>query len=356
MSESFNLDSPDIYPHLDPQGMLGHLYHFPQSCQKAWHMARGFRLPVDYSGVDKIVILGMGGSAIGGDLASSLAAAECPVPVLVCRDYNLARYVNQQTLVIASSYSGMTEETLSAFWEALNIHAKLLVISTGGKLTEIASKAGVPIFRYDYQSQPRAALPFSFITLVAILQNLGFLPDKSADFQEAVSVMYHLSETINEGEAASHNPAKQLALDLEGFLPVIYGGGILSEVARRWKTQINENAKTTAFHETFSELNHNSIVGYTRPAEITSRMRVIFLSSDLFHERLALRYRVTQTLLEQAGIPYRVVDARGRTALSQMLSLVLLGDYVSYYLAILNGVDPTPVEAIAYLKNALAKS
>ena len=351
-----NLDSPGIYKKLDPQGMLTHLHEMPAQCQRAWQMAMDFSLPQDYSQINKVVILGMGGSAIGGDLVSSLAVNEATLPIIVCRDYNLPKFVDDQTLVIASSYSGMTEETLTAFDQALNTKAKKLAISTGGKLKAIAEEKGVPVFTVDYKAPPRAALPYSFLTILGILQKLGCIKDKSADAAEIVDVLRKLSQKISESAPTSQNPAKQLAQRLYGKLPVIYGAGIVSETARRWKTQINENSKAWAFHEVFPELNHNAVVGYQFPQELASKIFVVFLRSNLLHERTLLRYEITQQMLKQAKIEYQIVNAEGKSPLSHIASLVLFGDYVSYYLALLYQTDPTPVKVIDYLKERLGKA
>ncbi|MFC1993223.1 bifunctional phosphoglucose/phosphomannose isomerase [Chloroflexota bacterium] len=350
-----NLDDPQIFKQIDPEGMLACLHDMPALCDKAWRMAMGFNLPPDYSKVNKVVVLGMGGSAIGGDMVSSLAASEAKPPVIVHRDYNLPAFVDAQTLVIASSYSGNTEETLSSFEQALKTGARNLVITTGGKLKDIADKRNVPIFSFDYKSQPRAALPFSFLPILGFLQKLGFVSDKSADVAETVRTLGQLSQRINEGVYSSQNPAKQLAQRLNGHLPVIYGAGILSEVAHRWKTQLNENSKAWAFHEVFPELNHNAVVGYQFPEELASNIVVVLLRSTLLSQRTKLRYQVTCQLLERAKVDYQSVDSEGTSPLSQMMSLVLFGDYVSYYLAMLYRIDPTPVKAIDYLKGELSK-
>lgn len=352
---SINLDDPQIFQQLDPEGMLTCLHEMPQLCQQAWQMALNFDLPQDYSEIDKVVILGMGGSAIGGDLVSGLAVSEAKLPVLIHRAYNLPAFVNNRTLVIASSYSGNTEETLSAFEQALETGAKKLAIATGGKLKTIAEKRNIPLFSFDYKAQPRAALPFSFIPVLGFLQKLGFVADKSAEVAETVDTLKQLSEKINEGVPSSRNPAKQLAQRLYGHLPVVYGAGIVSEVAHRWKTQFNENSKAWAFYEVLSELNHNAVVGYQFPPELASKIVVVLLQSNLLHPRLLLRYRVTSQLLEQAGVDYQIVDGEGTSPLSQIMSLVLFGDYVSYYLAMLYKIDPSPVKTIDYLKAQLAK-
>jgi len=314
-----------------------------------------FDLPPEYSNVNKVVISGMGGSAIGGDLVGSLAASEAKLPILTCRDYNLPAFIDAETLVIASSYSGMTEETLSSFEQALETETKKLVITTGGKLKTMAEKRNIPVFTFDYRAQPRAALPFSFLPILGFLQKLGFINDKSADVVETVHTLERLSQKINEGVLSSQNPAKQLAQRLYGHLPVIYGAGIVSEVAHRWKTQFNENSKAWAFYEVFPELNHNAVVGYQFPPELASKIVVVLLRSNLLQQRILARYRVTCQLLEQSRVNYQIVDGDGTSPLSQIMSLVLFGDYVSYYLAMLYKIDPSQVKAIDYLKEQLAK-
>jgi len=348
------LDDPQIYRQFDTAGMLTHIRNFPQLCRRAWQMGLEFKLPDEYQTVKKIIILGMGGSAIGGDLVASLAVNQSTVSVQVCREYLLPQHVDENTLVIASSYSGMTEETLSAFQQSFNTPALKLAITTGGKLQSLCQSMAVPCFTFDYKASPRAALPFSFFILLGLLQNLGFLSEKKADVAETFTVLEDLNPKIQSTCPLSANPAKSLAQKLYGRLPVIYGSGITAEVAHRWKTQINENSKIMCFYEVFSELNHNAVVGYRFPENLMLKTLVVMLDSDLLHARIRLRYAITRTLLEKAGIQYQVLQGQGRSALSQMMSLILFGDYVSYYLAILNQADPTEVKSIDFLKNSLA--
>ncbi len=351
-----NLDNPQIYKQYDPEGMLTHLHKMPNLCQQAWQMAMNFDLPQDYSKISKVVILGMGGSAIGGDLVSNLVASEAKLPILVHRDYNLPASIDSKTLVIASSYSGMTEETLSSFEQALETDSKKLVITTGGKLKIMAEERKIPVFNFDYKAQTRVALPFLLLPIFGFLQKLGFINDKSADVMEAIEVLQKLSQRINEGVSLSENPVKQLANRLYGHLPVIYGADILSEVARRWKTQLNENSKTWACYEVFPEFNHNAVVGYQFPPELAGKIMVVLLRSAHLPKRIQLRYQLTCQLLEQAKVSYQIVDGNGTSPLSQMMSLILFGDYISYYLAILYKIDPSPVKAIDYLKKQLKNS
>jgi glucose/mannose-6-phosphate isomerase len=351
-----DLDNASAYQQFDKSGMLDHLHEFPEQCQKAWEKVLKFELPREYAKVSNVVILGMGGSAIGGDIVRRLALAESKVPVWVHRDYGLPAFVDENTLVIASSYSGNTEETLSAFTKSLGTRAKNLVITSGGKLKYLAEKEGIPVFVIDYQAPPRAAFPHSFVPLVGIFQKLGLLGDKSADLQEAVGVLKRLSRDLIETRPLGSNPAKQLATRLQGHVAVIYGAEILSEVAQRWKGEFNENSKAWAFFESFPELNHNAVVGYEFPPEAKERLLVFMLRSSSLNSRNLLRYEVTAKLLAKGNIAYEFVEARGKSALAQMLSLVLLGDYVSFYLSMLNEVDPTSTDAINFVKQYLARS
>jgi glucose/mannose-6-phosphate isomerase len=350
-----NLDNPLTYQQFDRAGMLNHLHEFSKQCQRAWQKVLEFELPREYAKIDKLIILGMGGSAIGGEIVRRLALAESKVPVWVHRDYNLPLFVDEGTLVIASSYSGNTEETLSAFSQALKTPAKKLVLTTGGKLKELAKRDGTPIFVIDYKAPPRAALPHNLIPLIGIFQKLGLFRDQPANLEEALKILRKLSRDFIETTPLVSNPAKQLATKVGGHVPIIYGAGILSGVAKRWKTQLNENSKTWAFFELFPELNHNAVLGYEFPSQVKERIFVILLRSSLLHPRSQLRYEATAKLLAKAGISHEFVEAPGATALAQVLSLVLLGDYLSIYLAILNRIDPTPVDSIDFVKKYLAR-
>ncbi|MFC1917468.1 bifunctional phosphoglucose/phosphomannose isomerase [Chloroflexota bacterium] len=356
MTTKINLDDNAIYAKYDPDNMLARIHELPWQCEQAWQAALKFPLPDDYATVNKAVILGMGGSAIGGDLVRSLALTEGKIPVFVQRDYDLPAFVDEKTLVIASSYSGNTEETISAFKQAMQTGARKLAITTGGKIKEMAEAHKIPVSIIDYQAQPRAALGFSFLPILAFLQKLGFIKDKSADVAEMLTVMKEMLQRTDEKAPLANNHAKQLAEKLYGNLTVVYGAGILSEVAHRWKTQINENSKSWAFYEIFPELNHNATVGYPLPEEIAGKVMVVLLRAPSFNPRIQLRYRVTCELLERAKVKYEIVDSEGKTALSRMMSMVLSGDLTSYYMAILYQIDPSPVDVISYLKDQLSKA
>jgi len=348
-----DLDNPKVYEQSDLGRMLAHLHRFPQQCQEAWRKAKDFKLPADFSSIDKIVVLGMGGSAIGGDIVRSLTLSLISPIIFVHREYDLPPFVDDKTLVIASSYSGMTEETISAFSQALKTEAKKLVITTGGKLKALAQEHEVPVFVIDYSAPPRVALSYSLFSLLAFLYQLGYLKDEPK-IEDTVQTLEIVLEKLKETVPTHLNLAKQLAIRLCGKLVVIYGSGFLAEVARRWKTQFNENSKAWAFYEVFPELNHNAVVGYQFPKELSQRVFVVLLRSLSLHPRILARYQITTEILNKAGIEHETMDSYGDSPLSQLMSLVFLGDWVSYYLAILYKIDPSPVKVIDYLKERLS--
>ena len=350
-----NLDDPQVYKRFDPSNMLRRIGELPQQCRQAWASATDFPLPSDYSRVNKVIILGMGGSAIGGDLVSSLVLEQGGLPVLVHRDYHLPPSADDRTLVIASSYSGNTEETLSSFAQALKTPAKKLAITTGGRLKALAEENGVPLFSFHYVAEPRAAFGYSFFSILGLFHKLGLLTIKSEDIEEAIKLLQELSPKLDASTALNANPAKQLATRLLGRLALVYGAGILSKVALRWKTQFNENSKTWAFAECLPELDHNAVVGYRFPSWLAKRAFVVLLRSPSLHPRTQVRYQLTADILTDAGVEHEIIDAQGQSPLSQIMSAVLFGDYVSYYLALLNQVDPSPVAVIDYLKQRLGK-
>ena len=246
-----DLNDLNAYSEYDLEKMINHLNGFPELCREAWRKAMLLELPEDYADVDRVMILGMGGSAIGGDLISRLIVSEAKVPMTVNRNYNLPAYVDNRTLVIACSYSGYTEETLSALGQALDINAKCMVISTGGKLKEIAQEKHLPLFTFDYDAQPRATLPFSFMAVYCTLQRLGIIGDKSADIAETIKILEQLSQQMDITVPLEKNQAKQIAEKLYGKFIFIYGAEITSEIAYRWKRQFNENSKNGAANESF---------------------------------------------------------------------------------------------------------
>jgi glucose/mannose-6-phosphate isomerase len=350
------LDNASKMRRLDTDDMLGRLGDLPTQCRHSWQLAHMLDLTDAVHDIQSVVVLGMGGSAIAGDLVAGLVRGICPVPILVSRDYVLPAHVNSHTLVLGSSYSGNTEETLTAVEEAWEQDARLVVITTGGKLAAWAREREVPVLMYDYQAQPRAALGYSLCAVLGVLDSLGLVPVSTVDLETAIAAMEQAGQNWGVDQPSAENLAKQIAARLHGNVTVIYGADHLAAVARRWKTQINENSKAWAFWEELPELNHNAIVGYEHPAASCAQIHVVLLCSDLYHPRVRRRESITESLLTEAGVSWQAVDAQGDSKLAQLLTTVFLGDFVSFYLAMCNNVDPTPVGPIARLKADLAAS
>jgi len=352
-----NLDDPTRFGELDPNGMLERIGELPQQCRAAWALTQELELPPAYEAVRHIVILGMGGSAIGGALLQGLMAENCAIPITVVRDYVLPAFVRgPDYLVVGCSYSGNTEETLSAFGEAMERGVRPAAVTTGGALAALAQEKGIPLVRFDYQAQPRAVLGYSFTLLLGLSCQLGLVRDYSADLEEAAQVMEKWQAEIGPQVPTTRNAAKSLAGRIADRLPVVYGAGFLATVANRWKTQFNENSKHWAFFESLPELNHNAVVGFGIPPAVRERTIVLMLRSSLDYPRVQTRWEVTRELLRRKGVVAETLQGRGESRLAHMLSLIHFGDYVSFYLSLLNGVDPTPVETIAFLKQRLAEA
>lgn len=352
-----NLDDSTRFSELDPSGMLERIGELPQQCRTAWAITRALELPPGYNTVRHVVVLGMGGSAIGGALLQGLVAGECAVPITIVRDYTLPAFVRGPDYLVAGcSYSGNTEETLLALGEALGRGVRPVAVTTDGKLAALAQERGIPLVRFEYQSQPRAALGYSFILLLGLFCRLGLVRDYSADLGEAIRVMEAWRAEIGPQAPTAHNAAKSLAGQLKDRLPVVYGAEFLAAVANRWKTQFNENSKHWACFEVLPELNHNAVVGLGLPQAVREQVVVLMLRSNLDSPRVQVRWDVTRELLQRERVANETLQGRGESALAHMLSLIHFNDYVSFYLAMLNGVDPTPVETIAFLKQRLAEA
>lgn len=327
---------------LDEGCMLQALRGFPEQAERALGLA--CRVPNDLQGFKNAVVLGMGGSAIAGDILAKFSL----VPVITVRDYRLPAWMNTETLLIAISYSGETEETLGAFREGLRRTQRTVALTTGGALAALCEEEGIPWVPVPPGFQPRAALAFLLFPLLGCFARLGYIREDPA------SVLARLRELRDAClPTSAHNPALDLAQTLRGKVPVVYGAGPTAPVAYRWKTQINENAKQPAYWAELPELCHNEIVGYELANRLFPQGLVIFLRTSFDHPRVAKRVEILKDVLSSRGLAFLEVWGEGEGVLSQALWLLHFGDWVSFYLALLNGVDPTPVRPIQELKQRL---
>ena len=348
------LDDGSVLASYDPSDMLGRIAGLPDQLADAWARSRRLTLPDAHRAARAAVVLGMGGSAIGADLVRGIFADRLRVPLLPVRDYGLPAFVDGSTLVVASSYSGATEETISALTTALERHCPVAVITTGGPLRSVAERAVLPLLTFEGGGQPRAAIGYGMMLLAGLLERAGHLPIDDGEVTSAVEAARAAVARCGPAVHTTQNPAKQLAWSLVDRLPIVEASGHLAPVARRWKTQLNENAKTTAAWEELPEATHNAVVGYAQPEALHERMFVVFLASSSEHPRNARRASLSAELLAASQIAHQVVPAAGQGRLAEACSVIVLGDFVSAYLAVLYGLDPTPVNAIAQLKARLA--
>ena len=313
-------------------------------------------IKVNYLEPDNIVISGMGGSGIGGDLLKDWAKKQTSVPIEVNKDYELPEYAGEKTLVFITSYSGDTEETLNAFLDALKRKCMIFCVSSGGALLENAERLGVPYLRVPGGMPPRAALPYMFVPLLIYMERAGLVEGASKELFEAMPLLEKISQENAPDKPTVENYAKALALNIGKTSPVIYGFGIYRGVALRFKQQFNENSKIPAKSEVFSELNHNEIVGWERAEELGKSFSAIFLRDKEEPAAIQSRIEITKELVEQAGVDVLEIVAQGKSSLARMLSTILVGDFTSVYLSVLRGVDPTPVKTVNYLKDTLKQN
>jgi len=351
-----SLDDQKRLRDLDKDDMLSHIVGLPDQFSDAWKRAKTVALPAPYIRFSNIVLLGMGGSAIGASLATALVANTAPVPVTVIRDYTLPQFVGRDSLVIAVSYSGTTEETVTAFREASRRGAKLIAISTGGELETIVSRVKSPLFRVEHESLPRGALGHLFLPILAVFAKLGLYPLEENGITRTVTRMREEVSRFHPDVSFEKNLAKKLAQEIHGKTVILLATSRLAEAARRWKTQMGENAKSAAFLDHFPELCHNTIVGFEYPKEQRKTLHYLLFPSAFDHPRNLLRIRYVASILKRKGLPHSVIETSDpQSELTELALLILLGDFVSFYLAVLNGVDPSPIPQIVELKEHLAK-
>ncbi len=348
------LDFAALRPTLDPEGAYERNRDLPQQFREAWQAVQGFSLPDSYREIDSVIVAGMGGSAIAGDFLQALCFRESNTPVSVVRGYDLPHWAGPRTLLIACSHSGNTEETLTDFNQAQQRGCKIVALTTGGRVKQMATDLGLPMLTYDFHPEPRSAFGHGFVRLLAVARAAGFLQVDSARVESAIAELEGMQSSLIETTAQASNPAKALAARLHTRLPYVIGGEFLAPVARRWKTQLNENADTWAIWEELPELHHNTVVGLAQPAAIATNIHAVILEHPALDERVHLRCQITAELFDRTHISYERLDVGGSEPMAAMLRAVYLGSMVSYYLALLNNVHPSEIDGIDYLKNRLS--
>jgi glucose/mannose-6-phosphate isomerase len=340
---------------VDPSDQLGDVLALPEHLRDALWRAES-AIMQDWDTAAGLVVAGMGGSAIGGALARAALGDHASRPIFVTRAYGLPTWTTPDTMVLCASYSGETEETLACYESAGALGAKRTVVTTGGRLAEMARADGVPVIPLPSGFQPRAAVAYMIVASLEVAALCGAGPRLTSEIDVAAS---HIEQLVAEWgpDAPEDSLAKELARGLHGTTPVVAGAGLTSPIAYRWKTQINENAKQPCFWNELPELDHNEIAGWegARESNPPARFSAVFLDDSDAHPRVKERMDLTEQLIADNAVASYRLETRGQTAIERVISLVLLGDLVSIYLAALRGVDPGPVRLIDELKSTLAK-
>ena len=337
----------------ESENMWELLKEFPDQWAKAMELTESLSLMVDAGKIKNICLIGMGGSAIGGDLIRAYMYKTCPHPIQLIRHYDIPHWVNERTLCIACSFSGNTEETLSAVKQAQEQGAQIIAVTSGGNLMVRAARDDFDYIKIPGGMPPRAALGYNFIPLFRIFQYLGYIAETREVLSETAEYLKRQGELFAN---TADNEALSLAEDLTNTLPIIYSDAAMMEpVNLRWRGQFEENAKTLAYGNSLPEMNHNEIVGWEQIIHLTGRLSVIILRDRDDHPKVRQRMRIVEELIEDQVSSIKVLTTRGESRLTRMFSLIQLADWTSFYLAMVNDVDPTPIAKIDLLKRKLAE-
>lgn len=339
---------------VDSQNMWDLLVDFPQQWSEAMKMTEEIELTVDQARIKNICFAGMGGSAIGADLIRAYSYKTCPYPIQVIRHYEVPQWVGEHTLFIGCSYSGNTEEVLSALEGARRQGAQSMAVTAGGQALLAAARQDFDYVKIPAGLPARAALGYSFLPLFRLFQQLGYIDEGEEALKETRQFLTEQNELLSD---PSDNEALYLAENLNDTLPIIYSDALLMQpVNLRWRNQFEENAKTLAFGNSFPEMSHNEVVGWEDITHLTGRLTVIKLQDQEDNERVQRRMEVVDDLIADQTSSLHLLKTRGRSRLTRLFSLIQLADWTSFYLAMVNEVDPTPVAKIDLLKRRLAEA
>lgn len=358
MTETSILDNELEIKKLDLSNVLGSIQALADQIDDAWTQIQDLDLKIDTSKVRNIVVSGMGGSGLGPDVIRNTFKNQLKMPFEIYNDYHLPSYVGEDSLVILASYSGTTEETLSAAEDAIAAKAQILVITTGGKLQELKEQHGWGGYiinpRYNPSNQPRMAVGYAVFGVIAMLTKAGIL---NVSHDEVISVVNTVKATMRDINVDVHsdaNAAKQMAFQMFGRVPVLIGAEHLEGGIHVFQNQLNENSKSYAEMRVIPELNHHLLEGLQYPHDLEKTLFFLLFSSTLYHPRTQKRFEVTHEVIERAHIDATLVKIDSDTALEQVFEVIAFGAYVNFYLAMLEGIDPAPIPTVDYFKKTLA--
>ncbi len=348
------LDNQERIEEVDKSNMLNDLIKTPDYCRDAIKRAEQTSVPKKLN-PKNIIIIGMGGSAIGGEILKDWLRNKLPIPITVCRDYTLPAYANKNTLIFANSYSGNTEETLTAFLAAVKRKCTTITITSGGQLETFCKKLQIPHVIIPKGLPPRVALPYLFFPLPVLMEKMGILSNVRDELEEAIQILENVNKANTPDVPTTDNKAKKIAQEIIETIPVIYGFRQYSSIAHRLKAQFNENSKLPSKSEVFPELNHNETVGWEAPETLTKKHSIILIRDPKEPPEIRNRIETTTNLILNRANKVLQIEAEGKGKLAKMFSVLCVGDFASVYLAILQNKDPTPVKIIDKIKTELTK-
>lgn len=354
MSMQPDLDHPDHFREVDSGDMLAWIDGLPGQLETAYRTGLVLPLPVQKP-IRAIVLTGIGGSIIAADLFAAYAASSCPVPIIIHRDYELPGWARgEQVMVVAMSLTGYAEETLSSVETAHRNGCQVIAFSRGGGLVDLAEANQDTVWHVEFAGPPRTAVGWFFGLLLALFFRLGQIPDPASELMAAIESMQAQQMQINAQVPVRHNSAKRLAGQVVDRWIDVFGSGLLAPVARRWKGQIAELAKAWAQFDALPEADYTTVEGILNPPNLIPKAYAIFLHGSSDHPRNQLRTKLTQQTMMLEGIPTDIISASGTGKLEQIWTTLHFGDYFAYYLAIIYGVDPNPVDRIRAIQDEMA--
>jgi glucose/mannose-6-phosphate isomerase len=350
------LNDHTLFQKIDSQNFIAEIDGLPDQLASAWELGQTQPLP-KIDKIKQIFIAGMGGSATAADLFATYVRSACSVPIHLVHDYNLPAFARgPETLFIACSHSGNTEETLAAFDAAIRIGCTLMTISTGGALAQKTAVLNAPHWAFSYDGQSRMAIGYVFGHLLALVVRLGVIPSEMGSIPQTVVDLKSVQRHLHADVLPEKNPAKRTAGQAAGRYITVYGADYMAPVARRWASQINLMAKSGATSAEIPAADHNILAGTTNPEKVMLHTHHVFLRAKSDHPRNSLRLEMTRKAFMLEALSTDTADARGKTPLSQMWTMLLFGDYVSYYLAMMYGINPATLDALVDFDEKLKES
>src|SRR5258706_1686671 len=351
------LDDLKKITELDKGNILSSIERLPEQIEDAWKAISNLEIPLEYKYTKNIVVAGMGGSALGGRIVHFLEFKNLRAPIEVVTNYHLPNYVNSDTLVILSSYFGTTEETISSAHEAIKKNAKIIGITTGGKLFEILSRENYPIYKINAHNnpsgQPRMGLGYSVSGILGILSKLDFINTNHEDIRKSVISTEKFVKEFGIRTHSNENMAKKIAQKLSSKIPVIITSEHLVGSSHAFKNQLNENSKTFSMHFEISELNHHLMEGLKYPAKSKELIHFLFIESKNYYERILKRYPITQDVIKQNKFDYEVYKTVSSERIEEVFEILVMGSYISFYIAMLHGINPSPIPWVDYFKEKM---